>query len=48
MAYILAYLIVINITSFILFGIDKRKAFHARRRISEKTLLRSVGIGGRL
>ena len=52
MKYILcAYLCVIfflSITTFILFGIDKRKAIHHSERIKEKTLLCLIYCGGAL
>ena len=37
--YLLAYIILINLITFIIRGIDKRKAKHHKRRISESTLL---------
>lgn len=40
-----AYLIIINILSFILYGIDKLKAIKKKERISEKALI-LVGILG--
>ena len=40
-----AYLIIINILSFILYGIDKLKAIKKKERISEKTLI-LIGILG--
>ena len=39
MKYLIYYLVIINIITFIVWGIDKRKARHHKRRISEKTLL---------
>lgn len=45
--YILgAYLIVINLVTFFLYGIDKHKAKRGRWRISEGTLLFMTIIGG--
>lgn len=41
-----AYLLVVNITSFILYGIDKYKARKGKWRISEATLLVMAAIGG--
>ena len=43
---IIIYLAVINITGFILMGIDKYKAANGRWRISEKTLFFTALIGG--
>ncbi|MNK51356.1 hypothetical protein D3C87_702580 [compost metagenome] len=40
------YLIIISVISFILFGIDKRKAKKHQRRISEFSLLFISFIGG--
>ncbi|MBO4203778.1 DUF1294 domain-containing protein [bacterium] len=34
-----AYIVIINLVTFIVRGIDKRKSVLKRRRISEKTLL---------
>ncbi|PJA49082.1 MAG: DUF1294 domain-containing protein [candidate division SR1 bacterium CG_4_9_14_3_um_filter_40_9] len=45
--YIVAiYFVLINIVTFLIRGIDKRKAEHQRWRIKEKTLLRLAAIGG--
>ena len=41
-----AYLLVVNITSFILYGIDKYKARKGKWRISEARLLVMAAIGG--
>lgn len=41
-----AYLIIINILSFILYGIDKLKAIKKKERISEKTLILIGILGG--
>lgn len=46
MSTILYYLLAVNITSFILYGIDKYKAKNGRWRISEATLLLMAVIGG--
>lgn len=43
---IVVYLLVINVVTFITFGIDKRKAKHNQWRISEKMLLMLAAIGG--
>ena len=41
-----AYLIIINILSFIIYGIDKLKAIKKKERISEKTLILIGILGG--
>lgn len=41
-----AYLLAINIASFILYGIDKYKAKRGKWRISEAMLLTMAAIGG--
>ena len=46
MKIILGYLLAVNITSFLLYGIDKYKAKKGRWRISEITLLLMAVIGG--
>ena len=46
MNIILSYLLAVNITSFLLYGIDKYKAKKGRWRISEATLLTMAAIGG--
>ena len=43
---LLYYLIVINIVTFLIYGIDKRKAKQGSWRISEVTLLILAAIGG--
>ena len=43
---LILYLVSINIVTFFLFGIDKRRAIKNRWRISEATLLISSLIGG--
>lgn len=43
---VLAYLILINAVTFVMFGIDKYKAVHGNWRISEKTLLTVSSVGG--
>lgn len=40
------YLAVINLLTFIAYGMDKRKARKGKWRIPEKTLLLFAGIGG--
>ena len=46
MNIILGYLLAVNITSILLYGIDKYKAKKGRWRISEATLLLMAVIGG--
>lgn len=41
-----AYLIIINILSFVLYGIDKLKAIKKKERISERTLILIGILGG--
>ena len=43
---ILIYLLAINAVTFIIYGIDKYKAKHAKWRISEATLLLLAVFGG--
>ncbi len=43
---ILLYIIAVNVVAFIVYGIDKYKARHAKWRISEATLLLLAVIGG--
>lgn len=42
------YLAIINVLTFCLYGIDKRRAIHSRWRISEATLLWMAVLGGSL
>ncbi|MCF7930207.1 MAG: DUF1294 domain-containing protein [Acholeplasmataceae bacterium] len=46
MNYLIAYLIIINIISFFLYGLDKKKAEKGKWRIKETTLLLFSLIGG--
>ena len=46
MNIILYYLLAVNSTTFLLYGIDKYKAKKGKRRISEATLLTMAAIGG--
>ena len=46
MNIILGYFLAVNITSFLLYGIDKYKAKKGRWRISEATLLTMAARGG--
>ena len=43
---ILIYLLAVNAVTFIVYGIDKYKAKHAKWRISEATLLLFAVLGG--
>ncbi len=43
---VVSYLIIINIVSFFMYGIDKRKARLDKWRIPEKTLLEVAFLGG--
>lgn len=45
-AGIVIYLIAVNITEFLLFGIDKRKAIRGEWRVPESTLLSLAVFGG--
>ncbi len=40
------YLLVVNVVTFIAFGVDKRKAKHNKWRFAEKNLLMLAAIGG--
>lgn len=42
----LIYLIVTNVATFLMFGIDKLKAKHSKRRIREAALLGLAVLGG--
>ena len=44
--HFLIYIIIINIVSFLFFGVDKRKAAKGKWRISENTLLLLALLGG--
>lgn len=46
MKWEITLLILLNLTSFALFGLDKWKAIHGRWRISERTLLLSALAAG--
>ena len=46
MNIILGYLLAVNITSFLSYGIDKYKAKKGQWRLSEATLLTMAAIGG--
>ena len=43
---LICYIVVINLVSFMMFGIDKYKARRCQWRISEATLLAVAAIGG--
>jgi uncharacterized membrane protein YsdA (DUF1294 family) len=44
--WLLAYLVAANLVSFAMFGIDKQRARHGQRRISERALLTSSVVSG--
>ncbi|MBO7363152.1 MAG: DUF1294 domain-containing protein [Lachnospiraceae bacterium] len=44
--FLLIYVLIINIVSFVVYGIDKRKAVEGKWRIPEATLLFTGFIGG--
>ncbi len=44
----LIYLILINVVTFLVYGIDKNKAKKSQWRISESTLLLLAAVGGSL
>lgn len=46
MIIFIIYAIVINVVTFMMFGVDKRRAIKDGRRIPEKTLIQMVVIGG--
>ena len=43
---IVVYLVAINVVTFVVYGIDKRKAVHSKWRIPEATLLLLAALGG--
>lgn len=45
-AFLIGYCLIVNLSAFALFGIDKRKAKHRQWRISENTLLLFAAVGG--
>ena len=44
--YIIIYLVIINVITFIVYGLDKWKAKKAKWRIRESTLLGMAAVGG--
>lgn len=46
MNYLIAILIILNLLSFVTFGIDKYRAIRKKRRISENRLLLLAILGG--
>ena len=46
MLWLLAYLVVANLVSFAMFGVDKQRARAGQRRISERALLLSAVVSG--
>jgi len=45
---LIGYLVLVNLVSFVMYGIDKRKAIKDQWRIPEKTLLLAALVGGSL
>ena len=43
---IVVYLVAINVVTFVVYGIDKRKAVRSKWRIPEATLLLLAALGG--
>ena len=48
MKYIVAYIVIVNIAAFCLYGIDKSAAIKQKQRIPNRVLLLSAVIGGSL
>jgi uncharacterized membrane protein YsdA (DUF1294 family) len=46
MTLLLIYLVVVNVTTFVVYGIDKLKARRGRWRVPEATLLTLAAVGG--
>lgn len=46
MKWFMYYLLIVNFVTWILYGVDKRKAIKGAWRIPEKTLILSAVIGG--
>lgn len=46
MPWFLVYLVIANVISFAMFGIDKQRARAGQRRISERALLLSAAVSG--
>ncbi|MBU1093621.1 MAG: DUF1294 domain-containing protein [Firmicutes bacterium] len=46
MIYLIVYLMIINLTAFFIYGIDKRKSIKGKWRIKETTLLAFSLLGG--
>ena len=44
--YLIIYLVIINVMTFIVYGVDKRKAKQSKWRIRESTLLGMAAVGG--
>ncbi len=44
--YLIIYLVIINVITFVVYGLDKRKAKQAKWRIRESTLLGLAAVGG--
>ena len=48
MEFVLAYIVIVKVVTFYLYGFDKRQAKRGGRRIPERTLLGLSAIGGSL
>ncbi len=46
MKYVIIYLLIINVITFLMYGLDKWKAKKDKWRVPEKTLLLMAAIGG--
>lgn len=46
MKYVIIYLLIINVITFLLYGLDKWRAKKDKWRVPEKTLLLMAAIGG--
>lgn len=46
MKYVIIYLLIINVVTFLLYGFDKWRAKRDKWRVPEKTLLLMAAIGG--
>jgi len=46
MKWFMYYLLIVNLVTWVLYGVDKRKAIKGAWRIPEKTLILSAVIGG--
>ena len=46
MKYVIIYLLIVNVITFLLYGFDKWKAKRDKWRVPEKTLLMFAAVGG--